>query len=177
MHRSYIVHLISPSSPNHTEILVKCTCCTASTSLRWGDVTSKSNFLSAAWQQSDGTSAADVTSASGCWVDKRAKVSITETYYIRQTRCLIGRHLNIKVACCLDSNTQADKQPRKDLPDNIQPTYYIQPFTNDFMQITSSPAVAERLHDASWLSVASTVQYVECNVLLLVTSLQTYCCV
>jgi len=39
-----------PSSPNHIGILVRCTCCTASISLRLQDVTSKSDFLSSAWQ-------------------------------------------------------------------------------------------------------------------------------
>ena len=33
-----------------SEILVRCTCCTASTSLRYRAVTSKSDFLSSAWQ-------------------------------------------------------------------------------------------------------------------------------
>jgi len=42
--------LISPISPKHTGILVRYTCCTASTSLRWRAVTSKSDFLSSAWQ-------------------------------------------------------------------------------------------------------------------------------
>ena len=41
---------IAPSSPNHRGILVRCTCCTASTSLRWRAVTSKSDFLCSAWQ-------------------------------------------------------------------------------------------------------------------------------
>ena len=43
------IHLrYSPSSLNHTGILVRYTCCTASTSLRWRAVTSKSDFLSSA---------------------------------------------------------------------------------------------------------------------------------
>ena len=35
---------------NHTGIFTRCTCCTALISLRWRAVTSKSDFLSSAWQ-------------------------------------------------------------------------------------------------------------------------------